>query len=126
MTALRPTALPALGLLAALALAGCTTGGTDDEAPSSAGGSPEESTGLTTDSGGDCLVGEWIIPEDQLQAFYGQVAAESGLTMTVAGDTALDFTATGYRPTRTPLPPPTPPRRLSSLWRRSSPPRARR
>lgn len=88
----RTAAFAALGL--AGVLAGCTTAA-DPAGPETA--VPEESTGgETTDVGGDCLVGDWIISEDQLQGYYDQLGTETDVDITVTGYTALDFTADSY------------------------------
>lgn len=94
MTARRTSALAALAVLSALVLLGCT-------APAPAEAPAADDPGVETSdapSDADCLVGEWIIAEDQLDAFYGQIAAESGdgLSFDVEGDTALTFTETTY------------------------------
>lgn len=97
MTARRTAAFAALGLAAATVLGGCTTG-TDE--PDAAGGDTEveepADEGLTTDLGGECLVGDWIITEEEMQAYYAQLAAENGFDIVVSGSTSLDFTADRY------------------------------
>jgi hypothetical protein len=95
MSARRTTALAGVALFSAALLLGCTAPA-PAESPES-GDSPAEEA-PTTETGGDCLVGNWTIGQDQLNAFYDQVAAESGegLSFDVEGDTALNFTATTY------------------------------
>ena len=94
MSARRISTLAAVTLLAASALLGCTAPG---PAEPSAESDPAPDEPITTEVGGDCLVGDWVISEDQLNAFYAQVSAESeGVTMSVEGNTALNFTETTY------------------------------
>lgn len=97
MNARRTAAFAALGLAAATVLGGCTTG-TDE--PDAASGDTEveepADEGLTTDLGGECLVGDWIITEEEMQGFYSQLAAENGFDIVVSGSTSLDFTADRY------------------------------
>lgn len=94
MSARRTSTLAAMSLLAASALLGCTTPGPVEP---SAESDPAPDEPITTEVGGDCLVGDWVISEDQLNAFYAQVSGESeGLSMSVEGNTALNFTETTY------------------------------
>ncbi len=93
MSERRIPTLAAVALLSGFALLGCTAPTT--VAPTE--DVPTTGDAITTDSGGDCLVGEWIIPEDQLNAFYAQISAESeGVSMSAEGDSALIFTETTY------------------------------
>lgn len=94
MTLRRTSALALLAAFGVSTLVGCGAPGAG-EAPVAGPGVDDETT---TESGGDCLVGDWVIPQDQLNAFYDQVAAESGsgLSFDVEGDTALIFTETTY------------------------------
>ena len=95
MTARRTSTLAALAVLSSMVLLGCSAPG-----PAETSAEDDPGTAETPDatSGGDCLVGDWLIAEDQLDAFYGQIAAESGngLAFDVEGDTALTFTDTTY------------------------------
>lgn len=111
--------LGALGvgsLLAALALTGCTpTDGGEAAADEAAAQAQSASATATTDppddpeptddppsgepetpasaeptaAGGDCLVGAWVIPESELQEFYGSVSAQAEFT--IVGEAALTF-----------------------------------
>lgn len=96
MTAIRPLAFAALGLLAGAALAGCTAGTPTDTADPATDDEAVTEEALTTTSGGACLVGDWVISESELQGFYDAVGAESDLAITVTGTTSLDFTETTY------------------------------
>lgn len=93
MTARRTSTLAVLAGLLPLVLIGCS-------APAPAEAPTGDDPGVETPdpTSGDCLVGEWIIAEDQLAAFYDQVSAESGngIAFDVEGDTALTFTETTY------------------------------
>lgn len=93
MTARRTASLAALAAFSSLVLLGCS-------APAPAEPPADDPDVETPDaaSGDDCLVGDWVIAEDQMDAFYGQIAAESGngLAFDVEGDTALTFTETTY------------------------------
>ncbi len=81
-----------------LATAGCAvpsapsgeSGGPATSAPTSEA-PPEEVTGP------DCLIGDWYIAQDQLQAFYDGLSAETGgLAFTIDGGTGLSFTDTTF------------------------------
>ena len=88
--------------VALLALAGCTTGDSteaevDPEAPISG-------EGVETDAppadplDPACLIGDWVLTQDQMQSFYDAVASEAeGITFTAEGEAGLSFTATNYR-----------------------------
>ncbi|MGV8970317.1 MAG: hypothetical protein ACOH1J_07705 [Microbacteriaceae bacterium] len=51
-------------------------------------------------SGPECLVGDWYIENDQMQAFYDALAANvaggSGITFDITGGTGLSFADTTY------------------------------
>lgn len=96
MTARRFTAFAALGLFAAVALAGCSTPGGAPEADSDEPTAEAPDEGLTTDAGGDCLVGDWVITQEEMQGFYDAIGGESDVAITVEGSTSLDFTTSSY------------------------------
>ena len=92
----------ALTALALLVLAGCTTGGTTDaevdpDAPTS--GEEVETEAPPADPlDPACLVGDWILTQEQMQSFYDAVASETeGITFTAEGQAGLSFTETDYR-----------------------------
>jgi hypothetical protein len=89
-------------LIGLLALAGCTA--TEDGAEPA----PDEEPSVDgTDDSGDealdptdpaCLIGDWVLAEDQMQSFYDAISTEvESVSFTVEGDTGLSFTATDYR-----------------------------
>lgn len=47
------------------------------------------------DVDGACLVGDWIVSEDQMNAFYGALVADSPVTITVVGTAPLWFAPDG-------------------------------
>jgi hypothetical protein len=81
---------------AALALAGCATEPTSDGSASTA---PTAETEVETPATGpECLVGDWRIEQDQMQAFYDAVSAGSGgASFTIEGGTGLGFDGSAYR-----------------------------
>ncbi|BDZ65018.1 hypothetical protein [Agromyces mangrovi Wang et al. 2018] len=99
--------LPAIAA-AALLLTGCTGGGADapeDDVSATVDGSGATATadadeGDADASGdadgsadGDCLVGDWVLSESDLQAYYSVVGAASGMEMKVDGTSGLRLTA---------------------------------
>ncbi|WP_353808467.1 hypothetical protein [Agromyces sp. SYSU T00194] len=99
--------IPALAV-AALLLTGCTGGGADapeedvsatvDGSGASAADAPADGDGDASgeaegDLGGDCLVGDWVLSESDLQAYYSVVGAASGMDITVDGTSGLRLTA---------------------------------
>lgn len=65
------------------------------EDDSSAGNDAEAGTG---DTGGDCLVGSWIISESELQGFYDAILQDNAqlpMTFAVNGDVGLDLNSDG-------------------------------
>ncbi|GAA1521792.1 hypothetical protein BJ978_000700 [Agromyces terreus] len=104
-------ALPALAALAALALAGCspTSGGGSATPTGAASASPTSGADATasapaTDaaasenpaaaSESNCLVGDWVLTDDQMQLFYDQVnvdLAEYAIVYDPTGSSGLTF-----------------------------------
>lgn len=84
-------ALSGVILLAACAAPAPAPGTTDDIAPDPAASAQAEEP---TASGPECLIGDWIIPQDQMQSFYDAI---DGIEFEIEGDTGLSFTATEYR-----------------------------
>lgn len=86
-------ALAALALLTACAapapapVPGTSDGAAPDPVASSPAAEPEA-------SGPECLIGDWIIPQDQMQGFYDAVGS---IEFEIEGDTGLSFTETDYR-----------------------------
>lgn len=95
--------------LAALTLAGCSAA---DDAKTTASAKPEASAspeateagddGTDADAAapapGDCLVGDWVLADDQMQAFYDQVNAdltEYGIVYDPTGTAGLSFADDG-------------------------------
>ena len=101
----RPAALlTALALFTALGLAGCAPeevpipiedgiGGEVPDVPDEDDGGDD---GLTTDIGGDCLVGTWLVSDSELQGFYTAVGVNSGLELVTDGTLELTFTESSY------------------------------
>lgn len=79
---------------AVAALAGCVPGDTAASTPT-----PTHETIAPVLEGPDCLVGTWVIAEDQLQVFYDSVAAASdnAVVFVVDGGTYLSFDGTRYK-----------------------------
>ncbi|GLI26867.1 hypothetical protein ARHIZOSPH14_11090 [Agromyces rhizosphaerae] len=98
--------LPAFAAVALL-LAGCSGGGadaTDDDvsatvdgsgatATADAGDGDADASGDDTGTGGDCLVGDWVLAVSDMQAYYDVVGSASGMEMTLDGTTGLSLTA---------------------------------
>jgi hypothetical protein len=91
-----------LTAVALLVLAGCSTGdSTDAEVDPDA---PISGEGVETDAPPTdpldpaCLIGDWVLTQEQMQSFYDAVASETeGITFTAEGQAGLSFTATDYR-----------------------------
>lgn len=81
------------------------------EATSSTGAAPAEtgtSVAVTVDTSvaattspaasADCLVGRWVVAEDELNAFYDAVASgiDETVGLTISGEAGLEFTETAY------------------------------
>ncbi|GAA1221308.1 hypothetical protein [Rhodoglobus aureus] len=65
-----------------------TDSGTDATAP--------DTSDEPAPSGPECLIGDWYIAEDQMQAFYTAVSGTNdGLDITVEGGTGLSFDSAG-------------------------------
>jgi len=79
---------------AVAALAGCTPGDTATPTPT-----PTHETVAPVLEGPDCLIGNWAIGEDQMQAFYDSVSAASGnaVVFAVDGGTILSFDGARYK-----------------------------
>lgn len=90
-----PLALTATALLV---LAGCSTGGETDAETDAPVASPDVSDEAPIDpTDPACLVGDWLITQDQMQSFYDAVSGTTeGLVLTIEGDTGLSFTADTY------------------------------
>jgi len=58
----------------------------------------EPATTEPADGGADCLVGEWVITEDEMNAFYDTIESQSGapFDITIVGQTGLDLAADTY------------------------------
>ncbi len=84
-----------------LVLAGCSAGGATDAEVEPTDASAEGSTETATPSDPldpACLVGDWVLTQEQMQSFYDAVASEAeGITFTAEGSAGLSFTATDYR-----------------------------
>ncbi|WP_157416140.1 hypothetical protein [Agromyces allii] len=98
--------------LAALTLAGCSAAADDAKTAASAKPKASASAEATEAAGdgdgaeadaaaaapGDCLVGGWVLADDQMQAFYDQVNAdltEYGIVYDPTGSAGLAFEADG-------------------------------
>ncbi|MFF2370589.1 hypothetical protein [Agromyces sp. NPDC058110] len=96
--------------LAALALAGCSSVADDVKTTASAKPKASASAEATEAAGdgtdgdatapapGDCLVGDWVLADDQMQAFYDQVnvdLSEYGIVYDPTGSAGLAFKADG-------------------------------
>jgi len=98
----RPLALvTALALFGALGLAGCAPiEGTPRPIEDGPGGEPPDEPagdgGLTTDVGGECLVGNWRFSQDELQGFYTAIGDASDLDVSIDGTAEIEFTETTY------------------------------
>ena len=84
-----------------LVLAGCTASGTTDAEVEPTDAAAEGSTESTTPSDPldpACLIGDWVLTQEQMQSFYDAVASETeGITLTAEGSAGLSFTDTDYR-----------------------------
>ena len=92
----------ALTAVTLLVLAGCTSGGTAetevDPDASSSGDGAETAAPPADPLDPACLIGDWVVTEDQMQSFYDAISAETeGVTFTAEGFAGLSFTATDYR-----------------------------
>ncbi|WP_152030822.1 hypothetical protein [Agromyces aureus] len=99
----------AIVALAALTLAGCSPAADDGEPTRSAKpkATPSATPGATDAAGAsedpaaaaaNCLVGDWVIADDQMQAFYDQVnvdLAEYAIVYDPSGSSGLSFTKAG-------------------------------
>lgn len=91
-----------LTAVALLVLAGCSAGdSTEADVDPSDGVSTEtaETEAAPTDPlDPACLVGDWVLTQEQMQGFYNALATEvDGITFTAEGSAGLSFTATDYR-----------------------------
>lgn len=85
----RLVAATSAAALALLGLAGC--------APADTSGSGSDSgttTAPTSDpvAGPECLIGDWLISDSEMNKFYAVVGEATGTTFTIEGDTTLSFT----------------------------------
>jgi len=96
----RPVLVASL-LLGVLATAGCAV----PSAPPASSGAPAGTATSTSTpeaqpevvTGPDCLIGDWFIAQDQMQAFYDGLSAETGgIAFTIDGGTGLSFTDTTF------------------------------
>jgi len=92
----------ALTAVALLVLGGCSTGDETEaklDPSAAASGAPGEAEPPSTDPlDPSCLIGDWVLTQDQMQSFYDAVASESGgITFTAEGSAGLSFTAADYR-----------------------------
>lgn len=100
MTSTRRThsiALAAIALFSLTALGACAP-----EPASPPSGTPSTSGSPTAappeEPDGDCLVGDWLISEEELQGFYDAVSETSGgVQFTVEGGSGLSFSETDYQ-----------------------------
>lgn len=92
--ALHNLLIPAVALFA---LAGCASPGEAGPTETPSGTSGEASGGESTEEGegGDCLVGDWFITEDQMDLYYDAIESE-GVEFDIDGGTGLSFTDTRY------------------------------
>jgi hypothetical protein len=94
----RVFAITVLSMLGVGALSACMSpaseSATPDAAPDASVSEPAEEKSA---SGPECLIGDWYIAEDQMQAFYSAVSeSNSGVDITVEGGTGLSFADTTY------------------------------
>jgi hypothetical protein len=82
-------ATTSVAALALLGLAGCAPGASD-----STGGGSDDTAAPTTEpvAGPECLVGDWLISDSEMNKFYAMVGEATGTTFTIEGDTTLTFT----------------------------------
>ena len=90
----------ALTAAALLVLAGCSAGGETeaevDPDTSATDTAPEPAPVDPLDPA--CLVGDWVVTEDQMQSFYDALMGEiEGITFVATGFAGLSFTDTDYR-----------------------------
>lgn len=95
-TALASTAI------AILLLAGCSAGDETEPEVDPTAAEVDATDGDDTPSSDPldpaCLIGDWVLSQDQMQSFYDAVASETeGITFTAEGSAGLSFTATDYR-----------------------------
>lgn len=89
-------------VIAVLVLAGCSAGdATEAEFDPSAAATGEATApeAPSTDPlDPACLIGDWVLTQEQMQSFYNAVATEAeGVTFTAEGSAGLSFAATTYR-----------------------------
>ncbi len=98
-------ALLALALTGTLALTGCSGAGDEpaDDPEAGAEAPTTEEAGAEAGAESDpldpaCLVGDWVLTQEQMQGFYDAMTSETeGATFDAAGTAGLSFTATEYR-----------------------------
>ncbi len=88
-------ALPALALTA-FTIAGCSAAAPDPAPGTTTTAAPGAAPEEVAASGPECLVGDWYIAQDQMQAFYDAVNASNDVTFTVEGGTGLSFSESSY------------------------------
>ncbi|MET4156624.1 hypothetical protein [Agromyces sp. PvR057] len=93
--------------LAALTLAGCTASPSGDASDAPSGSPKPTATGQATDAATDdaagaepsnCLVGDWVLSDDQMQRYYDQVnvdLAEYAIVYDPTGSAGLSFAEDG-------------------------------
>ena len=92
-----PAAALAAASLLPLLLVGCSVG--SEEATGSSSEGPEAEASTESAAPADpadpaCLIGDWLITQEEMQKFYDAVSGSTeGLALTVEGDTGLSFTA---------------------------------
>lgn len=78
-----------------------TTAAPTTAAPTTAAPAPTTAppTPTTAAPSADCLVGNWVISDSEMNAFYDTLESQidPGLTISITGQTLLDFTADTFR-----------------------------
>jgi hypothetical protein len=95
---MRRAALAATAV-AVLVLTGCVPGDETETDPSAAASDPttDPDAPVADPIDPDCLIGDWLITESEMQSFYDAVSGSTeGLVLTIDGDTGLSFTAEEY------------------------------
>lgn len=95
-------AVLAVTALAALTLAGCSTGDAPEPATDPGAAVSDAATDADAPTGDPfdpaCLIGDWVLTQEQMQNFYDALASETeGITFTAEGSAGLSFGATDYR-----------------------------
>ncbi|WP_010205393.1 hypothetical protein [Salinibacterium sp. PAMC 21357] len=93
-----PVRLLALSLVGLGALTACSTPEPATETPvAEAEAEAALPEAEQPETGPECLIGDWYIAQDQMQAFYSAVSTSSeGVNITVDGGTGLTFTESTY------------------------------